>query len=104
MLKSQVRLSTACLVAIGLFDLVATIFLLGAGLGEGNPIFSRLLQFGPWAFVLGKATFLAGPILIIEYARKHHPDSAEQATWIAFGAYALLLSIQLLRLGGGLLA
>jgi hypothetical protein len=93
-----------CLVAIGLFDLIATILLFGSGFGEGNPLFSRLLNFGPWAFVLGKAVFLAGPILIIEYARKSHPLSAEQATWIAFGAYALLFSIQLLRLGSGLSA
>lgn len=99
MLHSPVRLSTVCLVTIGLVDLVATILLLGAGMGEGNPIFARLLQYGPWAFVLGKAAFLAGPILVIEYARTHHPESAEQATWIAFCAYAALFSIQLLRVG-----
>ena len=104
MLNSQVRLSTICLVTIGMFDLIATILLTGAGFGEGNPLFSRLLLFGPWAFVLGKAAFLAGPILIIEFARKHHPESAEQATWIAFGAYAILLSVQFLRLGSGLTA
>lgn len=104
MLKSQVRLSTACLVAIGLFDLIATIMLFGAGFGEGNPIFARLLHLGPWAFVMAKAAFLAGPILIIEYARQHHPESAEQATWIAFVAYAALFSVQLLRINFGLSA
>lgn len=100
MLNQPVRLSTLCLVTLGLFDLVTTVLLLGRGMGEGNPIFSRLLQYGPWAFVLGKALFLAGPILIIEYARKSHPTTAEQATWIAFVAYAALYVVQLLRIRG----
>ena len=100
MLNQSVRLSTACLVAIGLFDLVTTIFLLGQGMAEGNPLFSCLLQFGPWGFVIGKAVFLAGPILIIEYARQKHPRTAEQATWIAFAAYAILYGTQLMRIRG----
>ena len=100
MLQSHVRLSTACLVTIGLFDLLTTILLLGRGLGEGNPIFNSLLAIGPWAFVLGKVVFLAGPILIIEFARKSHPTTAEQATWIAFAAYAILYVTQLMRIRG----
>ena len=100
MLHSPVRLSTACLVAIGLFDLITTILLLGRGMGEGNPIFSWLLQLGPWTFVLGKVLLLAGPILIIEYARQKHPETAEQATWIAFVAYAILYGAQLMRIRG----
>lgn len=98
MLNSHVRLSTACLVTIGLFDLVTTIMLLSRGMGEGNPLFSWLLQFGTWAFVLGKVIFLAGPVLIIEYARQKHPETAEQATWIAFAAYAFLYGAQLMRI------
>ncbi len=100
MLQSNVRLSTACLVTIGLFDLVTTIMLFGRGMGEGNPIFSWLLQFGPWAFVMGKIVFLVGPILILEYVHQKHPLTAEQGTWIAFGAYALLYGIQLLKIRG----
>lgn len=99
MLKSSVRLSTACLVTLGLFDLVATILLLAMGMAEGNPIFSRLLQLGVPIFVLSKVIFLVGPILLIEYARIDHPKSAEQATWIAFTAYAFLFVLQLLRIG-----
>jgi hypothetical protein len=98
MFKTEVRLSTACLVTIGLFDLLTTVMLFGRGMGEGNPLFAWLLQFGPWAFVLGKVLFLAGPILIIEFARQRHPQSAEQATWLAFGAYSCLYIVQLLRI------
>lgn len=100
MLNRPVRLSTACLATLGLFDLVSTVALFGRSFSEGNPIFSRLAHLGPWAFVLGKAIFLAGPILILEFARKSHPRSAEQATWIAFAAYAFLYVLQLMRIRG----
>lgn len=100
MLNQPIKLSTACLVALGLFDLVTTIMLFGQGMGEGNPLFAWLLQFGPWAFVMGKVLFLAGPILMIEYARQKHPTTAEQATWIAFLAYAALYGVQLMRIRG----
>lgn len=99
MLKSPVKPSTLCLVGIGLFDLVVTIALMGQGLGEGNPLFRWLLQFGPWAFVIGKALLLAIPVLVLEFARKSHPESAEQGTWIAVVAYAAFLGVQLLRIG-----
>ena len=100
MLRSPLRLSTACLATIGLFDLVTTIMLFGRGFGEGNPLFSRLAAMGPWPFVLGKAAFLIGPILILEFVRKSHPKTAEQGTWIAFGAYAFLYVLQLMRIRG----
>ncbi len=99
MLQSEVKTSTMCLAGIGLADLVITVLLLRMGMAEGNPLFGRLLIFGPWAFVLGKVLFLAGPILILEYARRTHPESAEQATWIAFVAYAFLLCLQFIRIG-----
>jgi hypothetical protein len=38
-------------------------------------------------------------VLILEYARAKHPKTAEQGTWIAFIAYALLYCSHLIRLG-----
>ena len=73
-LDSRVHTSTLCLVTIGLFDL-------------GNRLFAWLLQFGPWAFVFGKVVLLAGPILILEYARTKKPEVAEAGTWITVVAY-----------------
>lgn len=102
MLKSEVRLSTACLVTVGLIDLVSTIALLGRGFTEGNPIFRNLLMnFGPIGFILGKVILLAGPILLLEYVRTKNERSAEQGTWIAFIAYFAMLALQFTRLRGG---
>lgn len=97
MLSNKVHLSTLCLVTIGLFDLVTTMMLLNQGFGESNPIFGPLLRLGGPVFVLAKILFLAGPILILEYARTKHPKSAEQGTWIAFIAYSALYLSHLLR-------
>lgn len=52
--------------------------------------------------MLGKALLLIVPILLLEYARKRHPKSAEQGTWIAFLAYLTLYLVQALRLRGSL--
>ncbi len=83
-------MSTLCLVTLACFDLITTLLLLKMGMQEANPLFSPLLRVGVWAFILGKIAFVVGPILIIEWARKKHPTTAEQATWIAFGAYLIL--------------
>jgi len=93
-----VHLSTVLLVVIGLVDLISTIAWLELGGHEGNPLFRGLLNHGVAAFALGKIVFLAGPIAILEYARRKAPHSAEAGTWIAFGFYALLWGFQLLRL------
>ncbi len=100
-LAAPIRLSTLSLVTLGMADLVMTILLMGQGFQEGNPIFRGLLHaFGPPGFVAGKVFFIAGPILILEYVRTKRPTSAEQGTWIAFGAYFLMLVLQLWRLNG----
>lgn len=90
MLKGKVHLSTITLVTIGLFDLVSSMIWLHMGYAEGNPLFAWLGGHGALAFAVGKIVLLAGPVLILEFARKHHPRSAEQGTWIAAGAYAFL--------------
>jgi hypothetical protein len=60
--------------------------------GEGNPLFSWLASQGSVAFALGKIVFLAGPIAILEYARKFKPRTAEYGTWLATFLYLMLLS------------
>lgn len=90
MLQGKVHLSTIVLVSIGLFDLVSSLIWLHMGYAEGNPIFARLAAFGAVPFAVGKILLLAGPVLLLEFARKHHPKSAEQGTWIAAVAYGAL--------------
>jgi len=99
MLKGKVHLSTACLVTIGLVDLVFTIVLFGRGFGEGNPLFRTLLNLlGPAGFISGKVLFLVGPVLLLEYVRTKHPKSAEQGTWVAVIVYFTMLALQYSRL------
>lgn len=86
------------LVLLGLGDLVATLVVLASGNQEGNPIFRALLDVGPWAFIAGKVLFLAGPILILEYARPRVPKSVDQAYWICLTFYLVLLGLQAGRL------
>lgn len=99
LLGSEVRLSTLCLVTVGLFDLVTTMVFLAIGGEEGNPLFAGLFaEYGPLGLVLGKVVFLAGPVLLLEYVRTKSPVSAEQGTWVAFLAYLALYGSHLLGL------
>ncbi|MCL4284800.1 MAG: hypothetical protein KJZ62_06835 [Fimbriimonadaceae bacterium] len=98
MLHSRVQLSTLVLATVAIFDLATTILLLGRGFSEGNPIFRWLLALGPWAFVFGKAALLAGPILLLEYARTKKPALAESATWVAALLYLFLYISHILKL------
>ncbi len=87
------------LAAIGSLDLASTIVLLRLGAVEANPIFARLLGMGVGWFVLAKVLMLAGPILILEWARDRSPRSSAQGAWIAVIAYLVIWGGQLLRLG-----
>ena len=93
----RVRLSTAVLVTIGLFDLVTTIILLRLGMRESNPFFNQFAESGPAVLATAKLAFLAGPIALIEIARKYSPRSAEQGTWVAAGCYFGLYAVHLLQ-------
>ncbi|HVT14340.1 MAG TPA: DUF5658 family protein [Fimbriimonadaceae bacterium] len=73
-------------------DLITSLMWLHAGQGEGNPLFAWLAGHGSLAFALGKIAFLAGPIAILEYARKFKPRTAEFGTWLATLLYLFLLS------------
>ena len=92
----KLRLSTLVLIAIGLFDLATTLMLLHLGMKEGNPFFSRFAMAGPVPLIATKVAFLAGPIALLEIARKHAPKSAEQGTWIAAACYLALYGSHLI--------
>ncbi len=98
MLGRKAYLSTTILLVVGTFDLVTTLMWLHEGQGEGNPVFARIAQFGGFALVAAKLTFLYVPVLILEYARKKRPLSAEIGTWIAAGLYLYLYGSHLLAI------
>jgi hypothetical protein len=94
-MQASVRLSTLCLLLVGMGDLVTSLMWLNAGYGEGNPLFAWLASHGSLAFALGKVMFLAGPIAILEYARGKRPQAAEAGTWVATILYILLLGLHI---------
>lgn len=99
-MRSPVRLSTLCLLIVGMSDLVMSLLWLHVGFGEGNPLFAWLAGHGSLAFALGKLAFLAGPIAILEFARRYRPQSAEIGTWVAVVLYILFLGSHLRHMFG----
>ena len=93
--REHVRLSTLCLLLVGTGDLIVSLMWLNATgpAGEGNPLFQMLAHHGSLPFALGKILFLAGPIGILEFARKYKPRSAEIGTWVATVLYLLFLGV-----------
>ncbi len=94
-MKQTVRLSTLCLVIVGTVDMLMTILWLKNGGREGNALFSALAHLSLYVFIAGKLLFLFGPIAILEYARRAHPRSAEQGTWLATMLYLVLLTLHI---------
>ena len=92
-MRNSVRLSTFCLLTVGTVDLLMSLLWLRLGYQEGNPIFAWFAAFGSIPFAVAKLGFLAGPVALLEFARKSHPKSAEQGTWLATGFYILFLAL-----------
>ena len=73
---------------IGIGDLIATIFFIERhGAREANPLFHLLWNAGPIAFVGAKLLCLAGPIAILEWARRHNPAFVLSASRMVIVTY-----------------
>lgn len=94
----RVRISTLALLTLGTFDLVTTLMWLKMGGLEGNPVFNYFAERGSLALVGAKLAFLFGPVLMLEYARKYRPVTAEIGTWAAFLGYLYLYATHLLAM------
>jgi len=94
-LYTYVLPETTCLAAIGLADLLSTVYWIATGHAmEANPLMARVLTaLGPWGFALLKAALLGGPLAVAEWARRRHPRFVRWALRAAIvlyvGAYAL---------------
>lgn len=95
---NRVHLSTLCLLTIGTFDLLTTLMWLKIGGLEGNPLFAGFAMHSPLRLVGAKLAFLFGPVLLLEFARRYRPRSAELGTWVAAIGYAYLYVSHLLSL------
>ncbi len=90
---------TTVLALLGCFDLMTTIYFLSTGQArEANPFMQHvLMQAGPKGFVLVKALFLAGPLAIMEIARRERPVFVRNALRFAIAAYSVLLFVAYYR-------
>ncbi len=84
---------TRAIAALGLFDLLATVYLIVTHKAqEANPLFIRIYTvFGSTGFVVFKALMLAVPLVIAESARKRSPVFVRRALQVGLIAYVLLL-------------
>lgn len=86
------------LLTIGTFDLLSTLMWLRIGGAEGNPLFAGYAMSSPLVLVGVKLPFLFGPVLMLEFARRYRPVTAEIGTWVAAIAYLYLYVSHLLSL------
>src|SRR5687767_3276559 len=88
------RLQTVALAAIGIADLISTLFFIGAAnAAEANPLMARILHFGPAAFVQAKLLLLLVPLVILELARRKHPAFVARAVNAGIVAYVGLYTV-----------
>ncbi|MGC8667252.1 MAG: DUF5658 family protein [Chthonomonadales bacterium] len=90
--------------AIGILDLATTlIWVQHHGAQEGNPIFRYYLALGPHWFAVGKIILLAGPIFVLEWARRRQPRFTLWASRLAIAGYLGLYGLGVLHLNPQLL-
>ena len=84
---------------IGLADLITTVLWVRYhGAHEANPVFAHYLQMGLAWFALMKLVLLAGPIFVLEWARRKNPRFTLRAARFAIGAYCGLYIVGFLHL------
>jgi hypothetical protein len=82
------------ILAIGLADLITTIiFIQGSSAQEANPLFRRCWEMGLAAFIGAKLAMLAGPLVILEWARRRRPRFTSFALRGAIAAYLVIYGI-----------
>lgn len=92
---------TWIIAAIGVADLVTTIiFIRHHGAQEANPVFRHYWDMGLFAFVAAKCTCLAGPLFILEWARRRRPRFVSWALRAAIMGYVGMYGIGFVRLNG----
>lgn len=79
---------------IGLADLTTTMLWIHFhGAEEANPVFAHYLKMGIVWFALAKLLLLAGPIVLLEWARRRKPTFTRYASRFAIGAYCGLYAV-----------
>lgn len=93
------------LLAIGLADLLTTIYWLRTGQAtEMNPIMAGALRLSPVLFILVKVATLGAYVAVIEWYRRHrNPLFAKFVSNITVASYIGIYSVSFFAVNGGLL-
>ncbi len=86
--RFSIHRQAAVLIAICLFDLVSTVWVVNTGRGdEANPLMAFFLAQGVMAFVAAKLCMVAAPVATLEWARPKRPKFVHRAYYAAFAGY-----------------
>jgi len=96
----------AVLLAIGLADLLTTLFWLAAGRAiEVNPIMAALLRLGIWPFVIGKLGTLVAYVGVVEwYRRRRNPVFARLVGNITLFGYIGIYTVSFAVVNHGIIS
>lgn len=85
--------------AICLTDLLTTLwFLSGGDAIEGNRVMCIYLDHGVWVFIAAKVALVAGPICVLEWARRRKPAYVTRMLRCTIAAYVALYGTGVWRL------
>lgn len=97
--KMKLAKETWILIAIGIADLISTIFFIQRhGASEANPLFRHYWQMGLPQFITAKVALMGAPLLILEWARRQKPRLVSRALRCAIAGYVLMYGIGVARL------
>jgi hypothetical protein len=98
--------ANAVLLALGLADLLTTLFWLATGQAvEVNPIMAAILRLGVWPFVLTKVGTLVAYVGVLEwYRRRRNPVFARVAGNITLIGYIAIYAISFACVNHGIMS
>lgn len=90
--RRSVLPETMLIALVGGGDLLFTSYLVATGQAwEGNPLMRAVLErFGGVGLVMAKATLLAGPLAVAEWARRHCEATVRRLLRLALVVYLVL--------------
>ena len=98
-MKLKLAKETYILIAIGIADLISTIFFIQRhGASEANPIFRHYWDMGLPIFITAKIALMACPLLILEWARRTKPRLVARGLRCAIAGYVILYGVGVARL------
>lgn len=102
-LRQLVAVESIILSLICLLDLCSTLFWVAyRDAAEANPLMAFYLKnHGVTGFILAKCVFMAMPLMIAEWARRHNPRFVHKALRLAIFAYLTLYLLGVSQINGG---